>query len=312
MTEKLNQILDQILTYKQLCQVLNIPIKSGKSKIYQLKDLALYCNIQILSHPTRYKITEIYDKALLPSKARFQAPMEIVIMQLFKANNYETLYLTNSRLLECMKLVNSNYRIIKNPKLREKLPFETGTLYEGASKSGEILMKWIDRALEKMDGDSLLKYRKGYCLISKNIIDGEEYVSTFNVPLNSDEEKDIMECQRQAYIKLNLKYDEVHRWIPPGMKALYQSQFDKEIFNMFDGEFDGGFQVNVLTPNVKGIKEILTLYESEQMLNQEAQRKIKETKQLNYLTGYERNRLIKEIISRPPSIDYQSIIMQEQ
>lgn len=312
MIEKLNKILNKPLSYKKLCEALNIPTKSGKSKIYQLKDLALYCNIQISSNPTRYTIAEIYDQALIPSKAKFQTPIEVIVMQLFKANNYETLYLTNSRLLECMKLVNSNYRIIKNPKLREKLPFETETLYEGASKSGEILMKWIDRALEKMDGDSLLKYRKGYCLISKNIIDGKEYVSVFNVPLDSDTEKDIMECQRQAYIKLNLKYDKTHRWIPPAMKTLYQSQFDKEILNMFGGEFDGGFQVNVLTPNVKGIKEILTLYESEQMLNQEAQRKIKETKQLNYLTGYDRDRLIKEIISRPPSIDYQSIIMKEQ
>ena len=312
MTDKLNRILGQPLTYKKLCEALNISTKSGKSKIYQLKELALYCNIQISYHPTRYTVTEIYDKVLLPSKAKFQTPMEIVIMQLFKANNYKTLYLTNSRLLECMKLVNSNYRIIKNPKLRKELPFETETLYEGASKSSEILMKWIDRALEKMDGDSLLKYRKGYCLINKNIIDNKEYVSVFNVPLDSEEEKDIMECQRQAYIKLNLKYDEVHRWVPSGMKAQYQSQFDKEIKEAFDGEFDGGFQVNVLTPNVKGIKEMLTLYESEQILNQEAQRKIKETKQLNYLTGYDRDRLIKEIISRPPSIDYQSIIMKEQ
>lgn len=308
MTEKLNRILGQPLTYKQLCQALDISAKSGKSKIYQLKDLALYCNIQTSSHPTKYTVTEIYDQVLLPSKAKFQTPMEIIIMQLFKANNYETLYLTNSRLLEYMKLVNSNYRIIKNPKLRKKLPFEAEILYDSASKSGEILMKWLGRALEKMEGYGLLKWRKGYCLISKNVFDEEEYISVFNVPLDSEEEKEIMECQRQAYIKLNLKYDEVHRWVPPGMKTQYQSQFDKEIQSAFNGEFDGGFQVNVLTPNVKGIKEILTTYESEQMLNQEAQRKIKETKQLNYLTGYDRDKLIKEIISRPPSIDYQSII----
>lgn len=310
MTEKLTQVLSKPLTYKQLCQALDIPIKSGKSKIYQLKDLALYCDIQITSHPTRYIITEIYDKALLPSKAKFQTPMEIIIMQLFKANNYETLYLTNNRLLECMKLVNSNYRIIKNSKLREKLPFEANTLYVSASKSGEILMKWLGRALEKMEGYGFLKWRKGYCLINKNTIDGKEYISVFNVPLDSEEEKDIMECQRQAYIKLNLKYDKVHRWVPVGMKAQYQTQFDKEISKAFNGEFDGGFQVNVLTPNVKGIKEMLTTYESEQMLNQEAQRKIKETKQLDYLTGYDRERLIKEIIMRPPSIDYQVVLEQ--
>lgn len=301
-------IINTPLTYKQLCQHLSLQPKSGKSKIYQIKNIELYCDLTITSHPTRYIINEIYDKALLPSKAKFQTPMEIIIMQLFKANNYETLYLTNSRLLEYMKLVNSNYKIIKNPKLREKLPFGTEILYDSASKSGEILMKWLGRALEKMEDCGLLKWRKGYCLISKNIIDGEEYISVFNVPLDSEEEKDIMECQRQAYIKLNLKYDKVHRWVPVGMKAQYQSQFDKEISKAFNGEFDGGFQVNVLTPNVKGIKEILTTYESEQMLNQEAQRKIKETKQLDYLTGYDRDRLIKEIIMRPPSIDYQYIL----
>ena len=306
--DNLRQIQNQSLTYKQLCQALNIPIKSGKSKTYQLKDLSLYCDLQILSHPTRYIINEVYDQSLLPSKSKFQTPIEILIMQLFKANNYETLYLTNSRLLEYMKLVNSNYHIIKNPKLRQKLPFETEVLYTGASKSGEILMKWLGRALEKMDEYGLLKWRKGYCLIKKNVFGEKEYTSVFNVPLDSQLEKDIMECQRQVFIKLNLQYDEKHRWVPIGIKAQYQAQFDKEINKMFNGAFSGGFQVNVLTPNVKGIKEILTAYESEQIVNQEAQRKIKETSQLNYLTGDERDKLIKEIIMRPPSINYQTMI----
>lgn len=308
MTEKLKQIQNHSLTYKQLCEALDIPIKSGKSKIYQIKNIALYCNLQILSHPTRYVITEVYDQSLLPSKSKFQAPIEILIMQLFKANNFETLYLTNSRLLEYMKLVNSNYRIIKNPKLRKKLPFETEYLYTGASKSGEILMKWLGRALEKMESSSLLMWRKGFCLVKKNLVGEHEYTSVINVPLDSQLEKDIMECQRQAFIKLNLQYDKQHRWVPIGMKAQYQAQFDREIYKMFDGAFSGGFQVNVLTPNVKGIKEVLTAYESEQIINQEAQRKIKETTQLNYLTGDERDKLIKEIIMRPPSIDYQYIL----
>ena len=139
-------------------------------------------------------------------------------------------------------------------------------------------------------------------------INNKEYTSVINVPLDSQLEKDIMECQRQAFIKLNLQYDENHRWVPIGLKAQYQAQFDREIFKAFDGSFSGGFQANVLTPNVKGIKEVLTAYESEQIVNQEAQRKIKETSQLNYLTGDERNKLIKEIISRPPSVDYQYIL----
>lgn len=306
--EKLKLNLKKELTYKQLCQNLGLEIKYGNSKKAQIKDLALYCDLQILSNPTRYVITEIYDQSLIPSKSKFQAPIEILIMQLFKANNYQTLYLTNSRLLEYMKLVNSNYHIIKNPKLRHKLPFETERLYTGASKSGEILMKWLGRTLEKMEEYGFLKWRKGYCLVKKNIMNNKEYTYVMDVPLDSDIEKDIMECQRQAFMALNLQYDEKHRWVPIGMKAQYQAQFDREIFKMFSGEFIGGFQTNVLTPNTKGIKEILSVYESEQIINQEAQRKIKETSQLNYLTGDERDKLIKEIIMRPPSIDYQYIL----
>lgn len=296
-------VIGQPMSYKKLCQALDITPKSGKSKIYQLKDLALYCDIQHLSNPTRYIINEIYDQALLPTKAKFQAPIEILMMELFKANGYQTLYLANSRLLEYMKLVNSNYRVLKNPKLRKKLPNETQDLYQGASKSGEILMKWLNRALDRMEGIYLLR-RKGYCLVKK---DGE-FTHVINVPLDSKVEQKIIECQRQAYIKLGLIYDSQHQWIPQGMKAQYQAQFDREVYMAFDGEYVGAFQVNVLTPNTKGIKEILTVYESEKIVNEEAQRKIKETKELNYLTGEVRERIVEEIIKKNLSIDYNNLI----
>lgn len=308
MTEKLKQIQGQELSYKELCQALDIPTKSGKSKIYQLKNIGLYCNLQTQSNPTRYIVIEVYDQSLLPCKSKFQTPIEILVMQLFKANDYQTLYLTNSQLLEYMKLVNANYRIIKNPKLRHKLPFETEALYTGASKSGEILMKWLGRAMERMENNALLLWRKGYCLVKKNIIGEHEYTSVIHIPLDSSLEKDIMECQRQAFMALDLQYDAIHRWVPIGLKAQYQAQFDREVYKAFNGEFVGAYQVNVLTPNTKGIKTILTAYESEQILNQEAQRKIKETKQLNYLTGDERDKLIREIIARPMVIDYHDLL----
>lgn len=303
MTEKLKAIIGEELNYKQLCTKLNLPIKGGKSKQYQLKDIALYCNLQTLSNPTRYVVTEVYDKALLPSKSKFQTPIEILIMQLFKANDYQTLYITNSKLLEYMNLVNPNYRIIKNPKLRRKLPFETENLYDGANKSGEILMKWLNRALDKMDGVYLFK-RRGFCLVKQT----GEFANIENVPLDSDLEKQMLECQRQTFIKLNLQYDEKHKWIPGHMKAQYQALFDQEIRLALGGDYVGGFQVNVLTPNQIGMKEILSKYESQQMLNQESQRKISSTKQLNFLTGYERERLIKEIIAMPAVVNYQQFL----
>lgn len=303
-------IINTPLTYKQLCQSLSIEPKTGKSKIYQIKNIELYCDLTIQTNPTRYIINEVYDEALVKERAKFQIPFEILIMKLFKANNYQTLYLTNSRLLECMKLVNGNYRIIKNPKLRSQLPFDTEHLYDGASKSGEILKKWLMRALEKMDTYGYLKKRRGYCLVKQIKINNETITTILNVPLDSDLEQSVMECQRQAFLKLNLQFSKDRRWIPPHMKAQYQALFDKEIRGL-EGDYIGSFEVNVLTPNTFGIKETLSAYESEQLVNAEAQRKIQATKELNYMTGYEREQLIKEIIARPPSINYQELIANQ-
>lgn len=303
-------IINTPLTYKQLCQSLSIEPKTGKSKIYQIKNIELYCDLTIQTNPTRYIINEVYDEALVKERAKFQIPFEILIMKLFKANNYQTLYLTNSRLLECMKLVNGNYRIIKNPKLRSQLPFDTEHLYDGVSKSGEILKKWLMRALEKMDTYGYLKKRRGYCLVKQIKINNETITTILNVPLDSDLEQSVMECQRQAFLKLNLQFSKDRRWIPPHMKAQYQALFDKEIRGL-EGDYIGSFEVNVLTPNTFGIKETLSAYESEQLVNTEAQRKIQATKELNYMTGYEREQLIKEIIARPPSINYQELIANQ-
>lgn len=308
-----DSIINTPLTYKQLCQSLSIEPKTGKSKIYQIKNIELYCDLTITSNPTRYIINEIYDEALLPdSKAKFQVPLEILIMRLFKANNYQSIYITTSRLLECMKLVSDNYSIIKNPNLRNKLPFDTGALYSGASKSGEILKKWLMRALERMETNEYLKVRSGYCLVKKVTIDGRSFKTIYNVPMDTELEQEIMECQRQVYMELNLQFTDKKRWIPADMKAQYYAMFDKEITQHFNGEYCGAYAVHVLTPNQFGIKETLSAYESERQVNTEAQRKIANTKELNYLTGYERDKLIQEIIARPPSISYKKILEEEK
>ena len=52
----------------------------------------------------------------------------------------------------------------------------------------------------------------------------------------------------------------------------------------------------------------MTVYESKKIVNEEAQRKIKETKELNYLTGEVRERIVEEINKKNLSIDYNNLI----
>lgn len=327
--EKLPLALNKELTYTELCEILSLTKKYGNSKRKQIKEIGLYCDLQEFVPEgkiyCKYLITEIYDKAILPihTNNKYQAPIEALIFKILQANNYQTLYYTNSQLLSCLNMVNENYIFIKSPKNRRLLSTKSEShdllvmtnLYNGASKSGEILMKWADRALRKMDERGFILYRHGFCLVL-NPKDTNTKV-TYNVPLDSHIEKLVLQCYKEAYQSLGLKFDANNRWVPLQLKAKFYSAFDDAICNnsileqMFDSQgfnLVGGYRANVITSNNKAIDQALSEY-NVSIINTEAQRKIHDTKQLDpILEAEERDMLIKEIIARPPSVRYYDII----
>lgn len=63
--QKLQILLDAQteLNYKDFCEYLEIPIKTGNSKIKQLKEIDSICKREMTS-PTKFKIVEIYNNPL--------------------------------------------------------------------------------------------------------------------------------------------------------------------------------------------------------------------------------------------------------
>ena len=55
----LKRHLNQPMSYKELCEAIDLPIKSSNSKAKQLNELEMFCAIKKLSSPTRYVITEV-------------------------------------------------------------------------------------------------------------------------------------------------------------------------------------------------------------------------------------------------------------
>lgn len=55
-------IIGQSLTYKDMTTKLDLPYISGKGKIYQLKKLKQYMDIQVNKNPTRYVILSVYEE----------------------------------------------------------------------------------------------------------------------------------------------------------------------------------------------------------------------------------------------------------
>lgn len=292
----------QKFSYKQLCEFFHLTPKTGNSKIAQLKQLSQIADIEIVKSPTRYIIHKVYSMpaATSASTSQLQGEIEYLIMAMLEANKYKDLYLTNSQLLECLSLVNENFRALKNPKTRKKLPLETASLYPSASKAGEILTKWVKRALERMERKGLILHRMGFCLI---LAHERGQTKIEQVPMQSWLERQVLRCYRRAYEGLNLSYkDGAANWVPISLKAAFYRRFDEALANdpiLKDLGLNviGGYRANIITCEKQGVmKEIEN---ARQSLNDESCRKIGATKQLDYMTGENRARLIEEVIKRP-------------
>ena len=222
-------------------------------------------------------------------------------MAMLEANKYKDLYLTNSQLLECLSLVNENFRVLKNPKTRKKLPLETASLYPSASKAGEILTKWVKRALERMERKGLILHRMGFCLICQSKVE--------QVPMQSWLERQVLRCYRRAYEGLNLSYkDGAANWVPLSLKAAFYRRFDEALANdpiLKDLGLNviGGYRANIITCEKQGVMKEIEGARARQSLNDESCRKIGATKQLDYMTGENRVRLIEEVIKRPVPLE---------
>ena len=62
---KLNKIIGEELKYSELCRKLDLPVKTGNSKMAQLSNLENYCDMEIIdNYPTKYKIIHTYPEAI--------------------------------------------------------------------------------------------------------------------------------------------------------------------------------------------------------------------------------------------------------
>lgn len=319
LSKKLERVKGKELKYKQLCQELNIEYKRGNAKTAQLKTIALYCDLRTIDGPTRFMVNEVYDNKLLifNGNTRLQEEIESVIIDLLRLNDFNIMYMTNTQLLMSLYMVNNNYKVLKIPKLRKALERATGEdyygLYLSANKSGEILIKWVDRALERMAKRKLISYHKGFCLFKEHHTDEYSFFEKYEVPIsNLYDQTPTMEqrvggCYNQALESFGLGGS---GYVPPDLKFAFNERFNSIIKEEFNGAYDGAYKVKIIIPSDP--KRVKRFNSARTEINQESQKKIKETKQLDYLTGVERKRLLDEIIAIAPSVKYKELIEGEK
>lgn len=294
------------LNYRELCLALGDKVRTGNSKIAQIKEFELLCDLK--KDGIYYKIERIYDKALLPISSKFQEFVSFLILAMLDSKNNESVYVTNTQLLECLYLVNENYRVLKNQKKRLELANNTGRDFEGFYEASEtackILTKWVNRELDYMQGRGLIMVRPGFCAVEEIKIDKVTIKRVVNVELDSPLEKSIMDAFLFAAKELGLK--EYTKWVPPELKSTFYGLVDKKVRELTKNKYQGAYRVSVISGAPRNAK--IEFAQAKTVLNQESKRKIGKTQQIKNLSDSARRQMIAEIIEAPAPIRYKDLL----
>ncbi|MGL5712129.1 MAG: hypothetical protein ACRCX2_03850 [Paraclostridium sp.] len=180
--------LNKKYKYIEVCDILGEMKLTGNSKIYQLKELALYCNF----HKENYKIviTEIFDEPkgdrITKGKADGSRNNEIYYehienIMLYVLNNAKD-YKVQCSVPDALKLVNmvnDNYKLIRSniPVASDVINIDSKFIYNFYDKTHKRLKTTFERSLKKMRSRALIDFQE-VTMICKNVPDEELCVNS--------------------------------------------------------------------------------------------------------------------------------------
>lgn len=304
---KLQSIQGQELKYKQLSEALDIKYKYGDSKSHQLDMIALYCDLDILDNPTRYIVKKVYDEvnpmiSQINGNNKFQDIFECAMYQALLNNNNKPLYISNMEMLNMFNEVNENFSYLCNQYYMKLLGKEYLALNEMSQIVYKILREWTKRRIKQMEARRVIIRRQGFRLYAKK----DNVHIIINIDADSEQEQICQEIYDRA-AKDTMPEDWHGEWVPAYRWENFEKRIKELVYEYFDGQYYDLKPINIISPpREEYLKEVLNkLYNKIPELkeiNQEAQRKIFNTTQLNKYTGAEREKLINVSIKEKPDI----------
>ncbi|MGG3920400.1 hypothetical protein ABEV41_00370 [Geobacillus thermodenitrificans] len=151
--------------YKELCHTLGEPIKGGNAKKAQLKNWACYFSFTQQGH--KFIINEIYDVPLIKEDKRslgnntveYIDLIEALIIDLLAQDHYNgEVFLSKSRLLKELNMINSNYYYCRNRtlKLSEFMNIPEEEINDFYEITDNTLTRNLETALNRLRRQSLI------------------------------------------------------------------------------------------------------------------------------------------------------------
>lgn len=154
-------------SYRQLCQVLGVKIKSGDSKVAQIKEFERHFSFS--RDGNKITVNEIYSEPLdkidlryLNNYADYTVIIEKLILDLLVSQGKEgKLFLSSNRLLEKVKMINENYIYckFKTSRLSQYMNISKEEIEDFYSSSSRTLKRNLENALNNLVSQSLIHYK---------------------------------------------------------------------------------------------------------------------------------------------------------
>lgn len=256
-TEKLTEIIDKPMSYKQLCTAIDMEPKGGTQKMAQMENLQLYCTIEQTTKPTRYIVREVYDVAEgllaeITKNDRCGLLFEAAIYQYFKTHHNRPIRLSKMQMIELFKEVNENFRYSCRADIMSQLAPELIFMSDMSLSVYQFLSKWTMRKIKSMDMRGAIILRRGYRLyriVPYN--NGSSKVDiVVDVPENSKlEEKctTIFNKAVEAVMPPNWK----DGWVPKWQWEALENKIKELVKQEFDGYYTDMKRIYILRPPTK-------------------------------------------------------------
>lgn len=310
--------IGQELKFNELCQYLNIdiPKNSKHSKEAIIKQIKQYCDLEINSEERqpKYIIHSIYATPILAyhPNNKFQAYFEKAL--LLNLTPGVPKYLSNTEILRTMNLVNDNFNIASNYDLIKKIE-EKEWMHYYAVDIYHVLYSWANRRLKQMDARHLIELQKGFRVYRHVQLEkGKHWIEKENVAKGSKLEEVCKEIFYHAISNTpEVPEDWAGEWLSYEVKNLLENniqKYAKYYFSLYGYQWDSVKQIKVIIPIDNQAILNQRLKDVEEILNEEAQRKISSSKnkKLKLITDSEKNELVQDLIKMNPELDFKELL----
>lgn len=307
----LKELLDskKAVSYKQLCEYIGLKEAGGNQKIKQLKDLEKFCKFKKAG--TKFEILKVFDVEneieLEHGNNCFDKYIKCILFNKFLKSSNSSLYLTNTSLIMELKMVNDQFKSVKNNEdIRRGAAFKYHCISRNLEKAlevigGNILGRWAKASLERISKQEYYLIEQGFQYATEERTNVNKKPKTMytltNVPIESDLHIQLLQFKKDALEELGLKSEKMS----PYMRKLYNQTFNNISRRKLNGQINNLASVwscMVIYPTEKAPQEGTSeeIRKAFEILNQEAIRKCKQSKQLDFLTGTARENIINGLI----------------